>query len=122
MAGGMPCLLIANSPELLLRLARRGSGIVSAQMDSPLTCVRSGELVGVLPDWALPKVTVWAVFHGRRLVPAKTRAFIVMLRAVLGRRIQFAFDRYPCEPGLMDFSVSTYPLNLPYEHSHHAGL
>jgi DNA-binding transcriptional LysR family regulator len=66
-----PWRLIANSPELLLRLARQGSGIVSAPMD-------------VLADWALPKVTAWAVFPGRRLMPAKTRVFIDMLKDRLG--------------------------------------
>lgn len=80
----LPWRLIANSPELLLRLARQGSGIVSAPMDFALTYVQSGELVGVLPDWALPKVTAWAVFPGRRLMPAKTRVFIDMLKDRLG--------------------------------------
>jgi DNA-binding transcriptional LysR family regulator len=46
----LPWRLIANSPELLLRLVRQGSGIVSAPMDFALTYIQSGELVGVLPD------------------------------------------------------------------------
>jgi len=80
----LPWRLIANSPELLLHLARQGSGIVSAPMDFAHTYVQSGELVGVLPDWALPKVTAWALFTGRRLMPAKTRVFIDMLEDRLG--------------------------------------
>jgi DNA-binding transcriptional LysR family regulator len=80
----LPWRLIANSPELLLRLVRQGSGIVSAPMDFALTCIQSGELVGVLPDWALSKVMAWAVFPGRRLLPAKTRVFIDMLKDRLG--------------------------------------
>ena len=45
--------------------------------------VRQGELRRVLPDWCLPPGTAWAVFLGRRLMPAKTRAFIDMIEAAL---------------------------------------
>jgi DNA-binding transcriptional LysR family regulator len=34
--------------------------------------VQKGELVRVLPEWELPPATGWAVFPGRRLMPAKT--------------------------------------------------
>jgi len=36
-----------------------------------------------LPAWSLPSHTAWAVFPGRRLMPAKTRAFIDMLEAAM---------------------------------------
>jgi DNA-binding transcriptional LysR family regulator len=38
-----------------------------------------GELVRVLPEWELPSTVGWAVFPGRRLMPAKTRAFIDLM-------------------------------------------
>ncbi|HMZ28048.1 MAG TPA: LysR family transcriptional regulator, partial [Thauera aminoaromatica] len=38
----------------------------------------------VLPDWRPPSIAAWAVFPGRRLMPAKTRAFLDMLQAALG--------------------------------------
>jgi hypothetical protein len=41
--------------------------------------VTSGELVRVLAEWRLPAVDAWAVFPGRRLMPAKTRVFLDML-------------------------------------------
>jgi DNA-binding transcriptional LysR family regulator len=44
--------------------------------------VESGELVRVLPEWELPMVTGWAVFPGRRLMPAKTRAFLDMMEGL----------------------------------------
>jgi len=37
--------------------------------------------VRVLPEWSFPAVTGWAVFPGRRLMPAKTRVFLDMLQA-----------------------------------------
>lgn len=70
---------LANSPELLLRLARAGAGIAAAPEIYTPAFVARGELLRVLPDWQLPPVTGWAVFPGRRLMPAKTRAFIDML-------------------------------------------
>ena len=35
----------------------------------------------MLPDWRSPPVSAWAVFPGRRLMPARTRAFIDALVA-----------------------------------------
>ena len=35
-----------------------------------------GLLERVLPEWCLPPQTAFAVFPGRRLMPAKTRVFI----------------------------------------------
>jgi len=69
----------ANSPELLIKLAIAGAGIASVPDYFALPAVRNGRLRRVLPDWRLPSHTAWAVFPGRRLMPAKTRAFLDML-------------------------------------------
>ncbi|RLJ65133.1 LysR family transcriptional regulator [Sulfurisoma sediminicola] len=82
--GTPPGRAAANSPELLINLARAGSGIAAAPDVFAAPSVRRGELRRVLPDWCLPATTAWAVFPGRRLMPAKTRAFIDMLEAALG--------------------------------------
>jgi DNA-binding transcriptional LysR family regulator len=71
----------ANSPELLLRLARAGAGITVVNDHFADQYVRAGELVPVLADWRLPPVGAWAVFPGRRLMPARTRVFIDALAA-----------------------------------------
>lgn len=76
---------MANSPELLIRLARAGSGIAAAPDQYASAFCARGELVRILPDWSLPSVKGWAVFPGRRLMPAKTRAFIEMLDSGLNR-------------------------------------
>ena len=73
----------ANSPELLIRLAGAGAGIAAAPDCFAAPSVRRGELRRVLPAWSLPSHPAWAVFPGRRLMPAKTRAFIDMLEAAL---------------------------------------
>ncbi|HOW75987.1 MAG TPA: LysR substrate-binding domain-containing protein [Candidatus Competibacteraceae bacterium] len=73
----------ANSPELLIRLAGAGAGIAAAPDCFAAPSVRRGELRRVLPAWSLPSHPAWAVFPGRRLMPAKTQAFIDMLEAAL---------------------------------------
>ncbi|MFA6311965.1 MAG: LysR family transcriptional regulator [Sterolibacterium sp.] len=73
----------ANSPELLIRLAGAGAGIAAVPDFLAAPKVRQGELRRVLPDWCLPPGTAWAVFLGRRLMPAKTRAFIDMIETAL---------------------------------------
>jgi DNA-binding transcriptional LysR family regulator len=68
--------VMANSPEVLMRMAVAGSGIATSSGQIADPWVKSGALVRLLPDWHLPEVTAWAVFPGRRLMPAKTRAFL----------------------------------------------
>jgi DNA-binding transcriptional LysR family regulator len=71
----------ANSPELLLRIALGGAGIAVVNDSHVVPYLQRGELVQVLPEWSAPPVTVWAVFPGRRLMPAHTRAFLDALAA-----------------------------------------
>lgn len=81
--GVPPAAATANSPELLIKLAIAGVGIAIAPDYFASPSVKSGHLRRVLPEWCLPAHTAWAVFPGRRLMPAKTRAFIDMLQAAM---------------------------------------
>ncbi len=84
-----PARASANAPELLMRLARQGAGITGVAHHFAEPHVRSGELVPVLEDWALPAAAAWAVFPGRRLMPARTRVFLDAIQAQLsGPRCQ----------------------------------
>lgn len=71
--------LTANSPELLARIAARGAGIAASSQTFAEPYLQTGELVRVLPEWDLPSASGWAVFPGRRLMPAKTRAFLDLM-------------------------------------------
>lgn len=73
----------ANSPEMLMRLARAGAGIAALPDAFAQAGVREGALRRVLPAWCLPSSTAWAVYPGRKLMPAKTRAFVDMLQVAL---------------------------------------
>src|SRR3954469_3337119 len=72
---------LANSPELLMRMALNGGGIAVANDHFALPYVKRKELACVLPEWRPTPVSAWAVFPGRRLMPAKTRMFIDALAA-----------------------------------------
>jgi DNA-binding transcriptional LysR family regulator len=74
--GRPPGRAVANAPSLLLRLALSGAGIVMLSDHYAEPHVPTGALVPVLEDWKLPSVTAWAVFPGRRLIPARTRVFL----------------------------------------------
>ena len=76
-----PARATANSPELLQRLARAGAGIAVLSDHFVEPYVRANELTPVLGEWSSPTVTAWAVFPGRRLMPARTRVFLDALEA-----------------------------------------
>ncbi|NRR29713.1 LysR family transcriptional regulator [Oxalobacteraceae bacterium] len=78
----LPTRVLANSPEVLVRMASTGIGIAATTQWFAAPLVKTGQLVRVLPDWSFPETAGWAVFPGRRLMPAKTRAFLDMLKLV----------------------------------------
>jgi DNA-binding transcriptional LysR family regulator len=88
---GLPAArMLANSPAVLLQMARAGVGLALVGDFFAAPYVHAGELVRVLPDWRSTPAPAWAVFPERRLMPAKTRAFIEAMAAALA----------PCrEPG-----------------------
>ena len=74
---------VANSPEVLMRMALHGAGITLVHDHFAVQYVERGELLPVLPEWRSAPVSAWAVFPGRRLMPLRTRAFIDALVARL---------------------------------------
>ncbi len=76
-----PARATANAPDLLTLLARQGAGITAVADHFAEPHVLAGELVPVLPEWDLPGAPAWAVFPGRRLMPARTRVFLDALAA-----------------------------------------
>jgi DNA-binding transcriptional LysR family regulator len=77
--------LAANSPALQRELSVHGAGIVALTDRFARKWVDQGLLEHVLPDWSLPSVTIWCVTPGRTLLPARTLAFIEILRSALAR-------------------------------------
>lgn len=85
-----PGRLLANAPELLAAFAVADAGIAALPDLTAAEAVRQGRLRRILPDWALPSHVAWAVFPERRLMPAKTRAFLDLLEQVLAPVLQEA--------------------------------
>jgi DNA-binding transcriptional LysR family regulator len=84
----------ANSPEVLMRMALADAGIALIGDHFAEPHLRSGALVPVLPDWQPPSTDAWAVFPGRRLMPARTRVFLETLQqALTGARCQAAEEQ-----------------------------
>lgn len=73
--------VMANSPGLLLSLAEAGLGVALAPRQFAHGAVLAGRLLNLLPGWQTAPVAAWAVFPGRRLMPAKTRAFLEAVAA-----------------------------------------
>jgi DNA-binding transcriptional LysR family regulator len=84
-----PGRAIVNSTDLMALLAIDGVGITLAEHHSVESYLKAGQLVRVLPEWSLPRAPLWAVFPGRKLMPARTRLFIDALAA------KFAAQRSP---------------------------
>ena len=60
--------------------------------------LRSGELEPVLEEWSLPPAAAWAVFPGRRWMPARTRVLLDTLEAEFSRsecQAQIAKEQHP---------------------------
>lgn len=68
--------LEANSIGLVLALTRAGGGLGGFPSGMVVADVEAGMLVPVLPDWSYEPLPVTLLTASRRLMPAKTRAFI----------------------------------------------
>jgi DNA-binding transcriptional LysR family regulator len=79
--GVPPARATANSPDLLMHMALEGAGIAIVDDHFAQVHVKEKKLVCVLPRWRPMPVSLWAVFPGRRLMPARTRVFIDAIAA-----------------------------------------
>lgn len=68
--------LEANSIGVVLALTRAGGGIGSFPYGMVAPDIEAGTLVPVLPAWSYEPLPVYLLTASRRLMPAKTRAFI----------------------------------------------
>lgn len=87
----MPWALQSDSMEVLLRAALDGAGIAVHSRLVVEPHLASGALVPVLPDWIFGRLTVFAAMPTRKLVPARTRAFLDFL----GELLQAQKARHP---------------------------
>jgi DNA-binding transcriptional LysR family regulator len=75
--------LTVNDPELAVRAARDGVGLLYTAVGYALPEIRTGRLVPLLEDWQAPAVATFLYYPGRRQVPVPLQAFIEFLRGNL---------------------------------------
>lgn len=68
--------VVVDDPYAMCALTVLGSGIAGVPLDIAAPYLARGELVRLLPDWSGRVGTTSIYYAGRRLLPAKTRAFI----------------------------------------------
>lgn len=69
-------LISANDGQIVVQSALKDMGILIQPKYIVMSHLRSGELVPVLDDWDLPRLTMNLAFQTRSHLPAKTRLFI----------------------------------------------
>lgn len=79
--------LIADTPELLLKVAIQGGGLTLLPLFSVIDAVRDGSLRRVLPDWQSPVIGIHALLPSRQFIDAKTRALLDWLDDCIAPRI-----------------------------------
>ena len=72
----MQVVLQSASYEVLFTAALDGAGIVVMPKFPVDNYLKSGALVHLLPDWIFGRFTIYAALPTRKLIPARTRAFL----------------------------------------------
>lgn len=68
--------VVANDPEALCRLALKGLGVALIAVPFVLRSLENGALQRILPDWHSDQGAISLYFTSKKLLPAKTRAFV----------------------------------------------
>jgi DNA-binding transcriptional LysR family regulator len=78
--------LVVNDPELAIKAALDGVGVLYTALGYAAPEIRAGRLVPLLEDWRTPAVAIFLYYPGRRQVPVPLQAFIEFLRENLRAR------------------------------------
>lgn len=82
----MPVALQSVSMDLLYRATLDGAGVAVLSRLLAAPNVESGALVHLLPDWIHGRLTVYAAVPTRKLIPARTRAFLTFIGDLMADR------------------------------------
>ncbi|MDP9900635.1 LysR family transcriptional regulator [Variovorax ginsengisoli] len=82
----MPVALQSASFDVLYRATLEGAGIAALSTALVRAQLESGALVHVLPGWIFGRFTIYAALPTRKLLPARTRAFLDFLGDTPPRR------------------------------------
>ena len=89
----MPVALQSTSFDVLYKATLEGAGVAALSTALVAPHLESGALVHLLPDWILGRFTIYAALPTRKLLPARTRAFLDFLeQAGAPRRARSAVE------------------------------
>jgi len=84
----LPVALQSTSFDVLYRAALEGAGVAALSTALVAPHLENGALVHLLPDWILGRFTIYAALPTRKLMPARTRAFLDFLeQTAVSRRV-----------------------------------
>ncbi len=86
----MPVALQSVSLDVLYRAALDGAGVAVLSRLLVAPHLTSGALVHLLPDWIYGRLTVYAAVPSRKLIPARTRAFLTFIGDLMSERVMYA--------------------------------
>ena len=72
----MPVALQSASFDVLYRATLEGAGVAALSTALVAPHLESGALVHLLPDWIFGRFTIYAALPSRKMLPARTRAFL----------------------------------------------
>ncbi len=78
--------LTLDSPALMVEAAMKGLGVAYVNDFMARGEIASGKLVRVLEDWTPPFDPLCLYYPGHRHVPASLRAFVAVVREVVGKK------------------------------------
>ncbi len=78
--------LTLNDPELAIRAAVDGVGVLYTGLGYAASEIKAGRLVPLLEDWRTPAAAIFLYYPSRRQVPAPLQALIEFLRENLRAR------------------------------------
>jgi DNA-binding transcriptional LysR family regulator len=81
-----PVALQSVSMDLLYRATLDGAGVAVLSRLLVAPHLESGALVHLLPDWIHGRLTVYAAVPSRKLIPARTRAFLTFIGDLMAER------------------------------------
>ena len=82
----VPVALQSVSLDVLYRAALDGAGVAVLSRLLVAPHLASGALVHLLPDWIYGRFTVYAAVPSRKLIPARTRAFLTFIGDLMAER------------------------------------
>ncbi|HWV03887.1 LysR family transcriptional regulator [Ralstonia sp.] len=94
-----------SNSELRMQAAIAGLGVARITSVFATDLIASGALQEVLTDFQSPPMRVYAVFPGRRLMPAKVKVFMDALH----RRIEHSRQHTDMRPTFVDEAAASWP-------------